>query len=135
MSELTMKQRAVRAVLAAVDKGPKDDWPLDDFADSSGRKAIAMVNEDSIRVLNVSETVDIVLTAALGDEPMYRIDSSSNDWDELGAIDADGESLGVLVRVNPEKDVVLDEYEGGILDRALNRMEAFGECFGKKNSE
>ena len=72
MSEPTMKQRAVRAVLAAVDKGPSNDWPLEDFTDSSGRKAIGMVNEDSIRVLNVSETVDIVLTAALEGEPLYR---------------------------------------------------------------
>ena len=50
----------------------------------------------------LASIVDEVLTAALGGEPLYRIDSSSNDWDELGVIDADGESLGVLVQINPE---------------------------------
>jgi len=37
---------------------------------------------------------------------LYRIDHGSNDWDQLGIIDADGESIGTLVPVTIDYEAI-----------------------------
>ena len=66
MSELTMKQKGIRALLKAVDGRPQ--FPFGE--NMTGNPALT--DDDGNPVLPVYRVVELVLDAALGDEPLYR---------------------------------------------------------------
>ena len=96
MSELTMKQKGIRALLKAVDGRPQ--FPFGE--NMTGNPALT--DDDGNPVLPVYRVVELVLDAALGDEPLYRACPDGKLWDN--PMECETCQGLMFVEINPKED-------------------------------